>query len=151
MAISAEHASHIRKVKVGFIISGDSLNPNIVTERLNIVPDDAAQKGDERQNHLGQKLTPHTEGFWRIDTENKVHSKDINDHLRYLLERLLPHRDQLVQFALMGETFFDVLWQSTYLYAGTGPVIDAENLQGIGQLRATMGFDIYQIDENEND
>lgn len=151
MSISAEHASHIRKVKVGFIISGHSLNPNIVTERLNIEPDGAAQKGDERLNPLREKLTPHTEGFWRIDTENKVHSKDINEHLHHLLDRLLPHRDQILQFAQMGETFFDVLWQSTYLYAGTGPVIDGENLQGIAQLQASIGFDIYQIDENEND
>jgi hypothetical protein len=151
MTINAKHASHIRKVKVGFIITGDTLNPNIVTERLNIAPDDSAQKGDERQNLLGQQLTPHAEGFWRIDTENNVYSKDINDHLRYLLDRLLPHRDQILQLAQKGETFFDVLWQSTYLYAGTGPIIDAENIQGIAQLQATMGFDIYQIDENEND
>ena len=149
MAISAEHASHIRKVKVGFIISGDTLNPIIVTEQLNLEPDDTAQKGDERQNTLGQFLTPQTEGFWRIDTENKVHSKDINDHLRYLLDRLLPHRDQILQLAQKGETFFDVLWQSTYLYAGTGPFIDAENIQGIAKLQASIGFDIYQVDENE--
>lgn len=49
-----------------------------------------------------------------------------------------------------GETYFDVLWESTYLYAGTGPLLSAQVCEGIGALRAGMGFDIYQVDEDDS-
>ena len=65
------------------------------------------------------------------------------------MERLLPHREAILELADGGETYFDVLWQSTYLYAGTGPLIEADCLAGVAALRAGMGFDIYQIDEEE--
>jgi hypothetical protein len=48
-----------------------------------------------------------------------------------------------------GETSFEVLWESSYLYAGTGPIIDRQNLQGVSQLHASIGFDIYQIQQSE--
>ena len=45
---------------------------------------------------------------------------------------------------MKGETFFDVLWTSNYLYAGTGPIISHGGLQGMSDLGASIGFDIYQ-------
>jgi len=42
-----------------------------------------------------------------------------------------------------------VLWESTYLYAGTGPLIEKDCCIGIGLLEAGLGFDIYQIEEPE--
>jgi hypothetical protein len=62
---------------------------------------------------------------------------------------LLPHRDAILKLSQEGDIYFDILWQSTYLYAGTGPIIDRDCLQGVSQLQASMGFDIYQIDEEE--
>jgi hypothetical protein len=88
----------------------------------------------------------------QVGTEGIVVSKDINDHFHFLLDRLLPHSDEILSFAKGGDTYFGVLWQSTYLYAGTGPLIDARSLAGVAMLGASMGFDIYQIDEpDEND
>src|SRR5262245_29693479 len=131
MSINELHASHIKKVVVGFVLSGEHLNPNIVSEVLGLLPDYAASKGDESHNNKGNVIGIHSEGVWRIDTENKVQSKDINEHFQYLLSLLLPHKTMILKFAEGGETFFDVLWQSTYLYAGTGPVISNHCLQGM--------------------
>jgi hypothetical protein len=63
--------------------------------------------------------------------------------------KLSPHAELLNQVSEGGETFFDVLWKSTYLYAGTGPLIEARHLRGMAELNAGMGFDIYQVDEED--
>jgi len=151
MEISELHAYHIRKVEASFWISGQNLIPEQVTEAVGIQPDFSGNKGDEKRNKLGKVMGTHSESFWVLSTEGKVKSKDINDHLRYLLSQLLPHREAILKIADNGETYFDILWQSTYLYAGTGPVIERDCLQGAAQLGAKMGFDIYQIDEKEGD
>ena len=149
MGLSDLHLSHIRKVAVGFIISGKNLTPQEITNALGLQPDHSAARGDERRNLEGALLAPHDNGFWRLDTDDKVNSKDINDHFRYLLSILLPHRDAILKLSQEGDIYFDILWQSTYIYAGTGPIIDRDCLQGVSQLQASMGFDIYQIDEEE--
>lgn len=149
MCISEFHASHIRKVRVGFIISGESLDHQKVTDALGIQPDLYANRGDTKV--IGKAVGIHNEGFWRIDTQGKVDSKDVNDHLHYLLSLLLPHKDIILELAKNGETHFDVIWKSTYLYAGTGPLIDKECLSGIGQLNAGMGFDIYQVEDEPSE
>jgi hypothetical protein len=150
MYLNELHTSHIKKVEVGFIISGKDLIPTDVTKALELQPDHYASKDSAKYNYSGNVIGKHSEGFWRIDTKKTVQSKDVNDHFRYLLSLLLPHKEAVVDFAKNGETFFDVLWQSTYLDTRTGPLIAGDCLQGISQLQAGMGFDIYQITELDN-
>jgi hypothetical protein len=151
MAINELYASHIRRVKASFIISDHDLIPAEITKALGMPPDVAASRGDERRTAIGRLISPEPEGIWMLSTKGKVNSKDINDHLQYLLNRLLPHHDVILGFVRDKgyETYIDVLWESMYLYAGTGPVIDRECIEGISQLHAGIGFDIYQINEDE--
>lgn len=96
-------------------------------------------------------LAAHDEGWWAIRTEGKVDSKDINDHFRHVLDLLLPRQEEIRKLVEGGEALFSVLWQSIYLYAGTGPVLGREIIAGIAALSAEMAFDIYQIDEPESE
>jgi hypothetical protein len=150
MSINELHASHIGRVCVDFYLSSPSLDPSKVTEALGLQPDKSAKRGDERSNYAGNLLSPHEEGFWVLSSKGKVNgklqSKDINDHIMFLLKLLLPHRENILRFAEGGETSFSVLWESSYLYAGTGPDISRECIEGISQLGAGIGFDIYQIE-----
>jgi hypothetical protein len=152
--ISKSHASHIRKVNVGFIISGPKVKPEQLSALINTLPDRSARKGDERRNAKGQILGYEKNGWWRIDSMPRlkvsgIRKKDINEHLKVLLDILLPHRERLNKLSEGGETFFDVVWKSSYLYAGTGPLIEARYLEGVADLKAGIGFDIYQVDEDE--
>jgi hypothetical protein len=151
MSINALHAAHIGRVGVDFYLSLPSLDPSKVTEGLGLQPDESAKRGDERKNYAGDLLSPHEEGFWVLSSKGKVNgelqSKDINEHIMFLLKLLLPHRESILRFAAGGETYFSVLWESSYLYAGTGPDISRECIEGISQLGAGLGFDIYQIEE----
>lgn len=155
MSINELHASHIGRVEVDFYVGSPSLNPSEVTAALGIQPDRFASRGDECRNYGGGLLSPHEEGFWLLTSRGKVQgeleSKDIDEHLMFLLKLLLPHRESILRFAEEGETSFSVLWESSYLNAGTGPVISHECIAGIAQLGADIGFDIYQIKAKEDE
>ena len=147
MTLNPLHEEHIRGVAVTFSVASPDLDPAAVTAATGLEPDDAAYRGGERRNKAGALLNPASEGRWVLGTRGKVASRDIRDHFHYLHERLLPHATALKTFARGGETFFGVVWKSTYLYAGTGPLLDADSIAGIAALGAGMGFDIYQVDE----
>ena len=152
MAISDLHASHIRRVRVTVSVSAPELDPEEVTRRIGLTPNQSNRRGEERRHpRSGVTLGHYLEGCWALSSTPAVDSKDVNDHLRWLLDRLLPCRAAILPLAVGGETYFDVLWESTYLYAGTGPLLDAEGLVGVAALSAGMGFDIYQVDEKPTD
>jgi len=155
MSINELHASHIGRVGVDFYVASPALNPSEVTAALGIQPDKFASRGDERRNPAGGLLSPYQEGFWLLSSKGKVQgaleAKDIDEHLMFLLKLLLPHRESILGFAEGGETSFGVLWESSYLYAGTGPVISRECIAGIAQLGADIGFDIYQMEAVEDE
>ena len=144
--ISEYHASHIARVEVSFFLTARDLDPTEVSESIGLRADKMARRGDPRRNCKGEPITPHSEGLWMITTEGNVTSKDINDHIHFLLELLLPHRNTICELVarLKAETFFDVLWTSDYLYAGTGPQISSNALRGMSDLGASIGFDIYE-------
>lgn len=147
--IDEQHASHIGRVQASFFLSAPGLDPVRITKATGLIPDRIAKRGEERRNYAGDLMEPHEQGFWMMSSDGKVNSKDINDHIGYLLELLLPHQDlfRKVVDEMNGETFFDVLWTSNYLYAGTGPVISVDSIRGMSDLRASIGFDIYQDDQ----
>ena len=148
-----KYASHIGRVEVNFFVSALDLDPAEISQITGLLPDKGARRGDERRNHKGKLIRPHTEGFWMIASESRIDSKDINDHIEVLLALLLPHKEKLLQIvdAKGGETYFDVVWTSNYLYAGTGPVISRPALKGISDLGASIGFDIYQDEANDTE
>jgi uncharacterized protein DUF4279 len=149
MPLNPLYLSTIRRVHVEFDLSAHDLDPDKVSLALKIKPSRSARRGDERRNPRGTLLSPYKEGWWQLSSEGKVKSKDINKHFEYLLRRLLPHKETILSFAKdkTGETYFDVLWESTYLYAGSGPLLSSQSIKGMAELNASIGFDIYQIDE----
>lgn len=152
MEISESHAAHIGRVKVEFWLSGGSLDPAAVSQMVGTPGDVAAHAGDPRVAKNGVVLSPYNEGIWRLSSRERIQAtgralKDVNEHFRCLLRILLPHRDALIALARTGRASFDVLWESSYLYAGTGPVLDADSIRGIADLGADLGFDIYQIED----
>lgn len=144
------YLSHIGEVGAAFVISSKTLDPSVLTLHTQIQPTLSARNGDEARDYKRHVLsTPHDEGFWRVSSNEKVFSKDVNDHCIYLLDLLLPHEDIILRTLrdVVGEACFDILWESSYLYAGTGPVLSKEVIDGVSRLNASIGFDIYQIDE----
>ena len=142
------YLSHIGRVNVGFIVSANNLEPITLTQSIGIQPDSSAKCGDQRKDYKGRALTPHKEGFWEISSKEKVLSKDVNEHFSFLLKLLLPHQQTITNFLrdMEATVNFDVLWESNYLHAGTGPILSKEAVNGASLLNASIGFDIYQIE-----
>jgi len=112
--ISPEHASHIRGVNVAFMLLGEDLDPDAVSATLAIQPHSCGRKGDERRAPRGQLLGHHRQGWWRLDsvpllTVTGDADKDINEHLKVLLDQLLPKREIILAFASRNESYVDVV------------------------------------------
>ncbi len=147
MKSSPVYPATIQRVHVEFILSRFDLDPDEVSLALKIKPTRSARRGDERRNHRGTLLSHHKEGWWELSSEGEVESKEINEHFEYLLKRLLPHKETILSFAQGGETYFDVLWETAYFHGGNGPLLSNQNIKGMAELNASIGFDIYQVDE----
>lgn len=147
--LNEEHERHIGRVEVSFYISARDLDPDELTKKLQIAPDSQAKRGDEQKNYVGKVVSTHEEGYWMITSKGRIDSKNINDHFEVLFRLLHPIRHLFGCYIseLQGETYFDVLWESSYLYAGTGPVLSATVIKKSGDVRASIGFDIYQLNE----
>jgi hypothetical protein len=149
MSLNPLYEEHIREVTVAFDLTAPDLDPDAVSEVVGINPTWSARRGDERRSYTGHLLDPHDEGWWQLSSRDTIDSKDINDHFRYLLTRLLPHEDYICEVGEEGESSFGFLWKSTYLYAGTGPMLARDCVAGVARLNAEIGFDIYQVNEKE--
>jgi len=147
MSVNPLYEAHIREVAVDFDLTAPGLDPDAVSSEIGVAPSQSARRGDERSSFTGHLLDPHDEGWWQLSSRGAIESRDANDHFHYLLTRLLPHRDYICQVAKDGRTYFGVLWKSTYLYAGTGPMLARDCIAGVSRLKAEIGFDIYQVDE----
>ena len=135
---------------MAFLFEAPELDPDEVSTLLQVRATSAARRGDERLNYSGHVVGVEEHGWWSLSTEGAVDSKDINEHFRYLRDRLNVTREILDSIAPNGRTYIDVLWESTYLYAGTGPLLDAEAIDWAAAVGAGMGFDIYQVADDEN-
>lgn len=151
--LSELHNSHIGRVAVAFYLSSSDLDPERVTLGIGVDPTSTSKKGEDVFSLKGEVGGQQKEGFWCLSSKGLIDSKDVNDHFGQLLEALLPHRNLILQLIdeFDAESFFDVLWESSYLYAGTGPVLSVKCIEGISRLRGAVGFDIYQIEPNTSD
>lgn len=150
MPIGPDHAAHIGQVKVAYVLSGPHLDPDAVTRAVGVRPDYEHHVGDERRNVGGCVLGVHADGAWRLEARvagDELTRKDVDAHVRSLLAILRPHAPVLRAWAEQGEALFDVMWQSSNLAAGTGPVFAPDCVQGIAELGAALGLDVYVIDE----
>lgn len=145
MPISESHASHIGRVAVSYWIAGASLDPDSLTEVLGIQPARVFRVGEPRFNAVGEQIGLHSRGLWEVTSRGAVHSKDVNDHCAAVLQPLLPHAAHLRERQVGGASTVDVWWESSYLYAGTGPLLNTASVQAIALLGADLNFDIYQI------
>ena len=90
----------LRELEVSFGIRGDTLNPENITQHLNIIPTNSFAKNDLKLIGLSNRTTPTRQlkrpwGVWQLSTKGIVHSIYIEDHLQYLLDILKPKKEQL--------------------------------------------------------
>ncbi|ADG69870.1 hypothetical protein Plim_4059 [Planctopirus limnophila DSM 3776] len=83
-------------------------------------------------------------GCWLLSSKSRVATKDVNEHLRFLLGVLLPHREVIIKAATGGDTVFTVHWSGqAYPYA-SGPALAVDCVAGIAKLNAELVFTVHQ-------
>jgi hypothetical protein len=144
MSISDTYKETIIEVKAYFGFDDFDCDPDEISKTLGIEPDSVSRKGDVRTLKNGKEV-PVTKSVWSIESVSD--SKDINIHLREILDRLNGVAGKVE--TRFGSPDFSVLWKGSYLYAGSGPFYEADVLQGIASLNGMLWHDIYQIDYQE--
>lgn len=144
MAISDIDALTVILVRVYFGFDEFACDPDEITEALKLQPDEVRRTGEFRTVGGGREIRERSNSWTLV---SRVDSKDVNDHVRELLERLGSANDHFrPEF---GRPSFSVLWKGNYLYAGSGPSYESDVIAGIASLGAELWQDIYQIDQED--
>ena len=145
MALHEVFESMIAEASASFGFSGFSCDPDGITAALGIPPDDLMRKGQERTVGARGRIITNPLNSWSISSSGN--SKDVNDHLRELLERLAGKRSLLDP--AFGEPCFGIMWKASFLQQGTGPYYEPDVLHGIALLGATLYQELIAVDESE--
>ena len=101
-------------------IAGPELDPADIRALLGIRPNQIAS--EEESGALDQQLRAllQNEVAWLRDSFPDVLSTDLDDHLRYHLERLRPNAERVRRLTAQGSVRLCVPWPAN----GTQPVLD---------------------------
>lgn len=145
MALSKFYESTIVEVRATFGFNEFDCDPTEISNALEIDADDIRRKGEKRKLRGGREIESSFNSWCII---SKSTSKDINVHLRELLD-LLEGKQKLAKTEF-GIRSFGVAWKGNYLYSGSGPFYEPDVVKGIASWDAQLNQDIYQIDQEEN-
>jgi hypothetical protein len=146
MALSEFYESTIIEAKASFGYGQFDCDPDTITRTLGIPPDEIMRKGDRHTIPSG-KIIKRPFNSWGIISRST--SKDVNVHLRELLNRL-GERYELGKKE-WGSPSFGIVWKNNYLYAGTGPFFESDILEGIARWKADLYQDIYYVDQGQDE
>ena len=117
-------------------------HPDQITDLLGIQPTMTNVAGDKVKHVRGSVRTVKYSG-WFLSTENYVVSKDVRQHIDWLIEKIRPHRDALKSIQEMSDMKITLkcVWLS--LLGHSGPVLWPEQMRALADLDLECSFDIY--------
>ncbi|MGN9163744.1 DUF4279 domain-containing protein [Tissierellaceae bacterium HCP3S3_D8] len=124
------------KIRVSFYLSGDMLNTDNVTKRINIIPTETRQKEDFPIKEFGSN-------YWLLETK-KESCKAVSWQFDKILEKLHEKEEIINQICKEydAETGFVV---TVFMENGDGPelVLTREIISFLASINAEVGFDLY--------
>lgn len=127
-------------VKAEFvIILDDKLNPEFITERLNLTPTESWMKGDDIEG----KIHKRKETCWSVSTEYEE-SFDINDQLSKLIAVLQDKKDILIELKKQCDMKF-IIEIIVRVRKEETPAMyfEREIITFINDLQAVIDIDLY--------
>jgi len=122
------------------------LNPHELTALLGILPSSAHKQGDLPQNNPNEGFTwaqePWSAGMWEVNSDYRVHSRNLVDHLIWLLDLLDSVKDQLREYIDRNDLeadFFCLIQVEDY----TGLRLQPEVLKRLTAINVPLGVEIY--------
>jgi Domain of unknown function (DUF4279) len=121
-------------------ISSDMVAPE-ATAKLGVKPDWTMTKGLPHELPSG-RMREATVSGWFLSSKGQVASKDLRDHLDWLLDRLRPAAVGLS--VLQAEDVrMDVSCRWDSAFGHGGPTLDPGQMRLMAELNLQCGFDIY--------
>jgi hypothetical protein len=131
-----------------FFLRGKGIDPEKVTETLNIVSSYKFKEGDAYgpKKEYTRKL-----GFWSITSDKNVISTNIEEHLLWIIDQLEPVQTKLAFILLQKETYAQ-LTVVYHLYSREwSSTINPELLRRIAALDIAFGVSLYRLGYPEED
>lgn len=129
------------RVCAQLVIYPGAMDPEEVTQRLDIQPTEVNRAGEVARNSLGRERCVKLNG-WFLSSEGKSDSRDLRRHLDWLIELLMPRRAPLLVLQEVEglKIGINCIWWS----AGGqgGPTLWPEQMRAIAELDLECSFDI---------
>jgi hypothetical protein len=118
---------------------GKTIEPDVVKGRLGIAPTFSYRPGERR----GRK-GPWPYGYWELCSQPFIASKDLSDHIGWLLAQVEPVKDVFCEIARESDRA-DIFcfWESSVGHGG--PTFSAALLGRVATLGLELGIDIYFV------
>jgi hypothetical protein len=131
----------------GLRIYSNTVAPKVMTAKLGMEPDWTMTKGLPHELPSGHMRVAPVSG-WFLSSEGQVASKDLRDHLDWLLDRLKPAAAGLS--VLQAEEVWMAVscrWDSAVGHGG--PTLWPEQMRAMAELNLECTFDIYFAGDEE--
>lgn len=117
----------------------DNLHPNELTKLFQIDPSDFQVKG-EKSEYKSTDLVKFN--GWFLSSKNKVESTDSRRHLDYILDKILPIKNQINELVKKGaEIDLTCYWLSKHGHGG--PTLSIQQLTKLTELGLDFSYDFY--------
>ena len=131
------------RVHVEFVISGNS-SPDAITEALGIRPDSVQRVGEPiARRPDGSPAAKARFNRWAVSSAHRTTSRELDHHLRILLDIVLPRREEISRLSLSDRLWFWIFWESDAMPRGTGMILSADVCRDVASLCAELDFDLY--------
>ena len=119
---------------------GDALVPAQITTVLGLDPTDAAPKGERTTSSSGKSRTAPT-GRWILESQEQVHSTNLEDHVAWLLDRI--EAAGVVPLTLPGVSRASIFCYWASATGNGGPSFSATVLGRLARMQFPLEFDLY--------
>ncbi len=125
-------------------IYSSDIDPDEVTARLGIEPSEVQRQGELRG--CGRFIRVNA---WFLSSKDNVNSTDLNEHLEWLLDQVLPHEEALRELRDSGiKTDVACYWLS--LTGNGGPTLFPEQMGKLAILSLDCWFDVYFAEQQKS-
>jgi hypothetical protein len=120
--IAFDEETNTRSIDVEFLIRGDDLNPNLISQQLEIQPTRSWLKGetylgkvfDPANKQMQQTVRKRPWGIWVYNTSASVNTLRVDDHISFILNLLEPKRQEVQYYLGLVESYsvsFSIYWK----------------------------------------
>jgi hypothetical protein len=131
-------------------IYSDTVVPAEISRRLALAPSSSVTKGEVLHSRAGRQRVGQINS-WILSSEENVESKDSRRHLDWLLARIGPAKDALLELHRTGEVtmYVTCIWWSAL--GNGGPRFWPRQLQSLGDLQLELEMDCAFFGTEPND